>query len=423
MTTTEDRLRAALHARASAVIVDVSARRRRRRPRAVVPVAAGLATVLALTAGIAIARHGRSAGPTGPVGQPTARAMRAAPLSERSQASVTWTGSQLFVWGGTSADGKVATDGALYDPRLDEWTSLHGGAPIPPQIGAVAIAINTHVYVLGGGLMVPSSTTSPTSAAYDTASGGWAPVPAPPTCVSAATQLDGTIVAAGHGCQTEQSLRATTGDLTLPTSAPVVRFDPATNEWSSLAPVPTPYIVVRLLVWNGQLVAQDFVGDVWLRTPNGAMWTKLPRIPEVDKHQHGPDPEFSPVQFGIVSVGGDLLGIATFFDDAHPSGATDVYRWDSRSGAWASPQIVAARAQLSNPAFNQQAAVWTSENVASWYSGSGAHGDIALPIASVNHSIMASVTPIGDKQFVVWSWLSDDSAAHGHNAGTIVTIP
>jgi hypothetical protein len=170
-------------------------------------------------------------------------------------------------------------------------------------------------------------------------------------------------------------------------------------------------------------VAQDFVGDVWQRTPAGATWTKLPRIPEVDNHQHSIDPGASPLQFGVVSVGGDLLGIATYFDDSHPSGATHVYRWDSPSRTWALPQSFAARAQVSNPAFNQQAAVWTSENYASWYSGSGEHGDIALPIASVNNSIMSSVTPIGDKQFAVWSWLSEDSAAPAHNAGTIVTVP
>jgi hypothetical protein len=72
---------------------------------------------------------------------------------------------------------------------------------------------------------------------------------------------------------------------------------------------------------------------------------------------------------------------------------------------------------------SSHAAVWTAGDQVSWYSGRRSHGDIALRIASVNRAIMSSVVAIGDKQFVVWSWLSDDSAAHGHNAGTIVTVP
>jgi hypothetical protein len=422
MTTTEDRLRAALHARAAAVVVDVSARPGRRRPHAVVPVAAGLATVLALTAGIAIARHGRSAGPTGPVGQPSARAMRAAPLSDRSQATLAWTGSELFVWGGTSTDGKARSDGALYDPRRDEWTPLNGSPSMAPQALAVAVAVGTRVYLLGG-VVDSSSTQSPDSAAYDTATGTWSRVPSPPTCVSAATLLDGAIVGAGYTCQTEQPVKATTGASALPTSAPVVRFDPKTNQWSSLAPVPTRYRVGRLLVWHGQLAAQDSVGDVWLSTADDATWTKTPRVSEVDSHAHSIDPGFSRVQFHIASVDGDLLGIATYFDDAHPSGAVHVYRWDAASNTWASPDSVDARAQVGEFDSSSHAAVWTADDQVSWYSGRRSHGDIALRIASVNHAIMSSVVAIGDKQFVVWSWLSDDSAAHGHNAGTIVTVP
>jgi hypothetical protein len=285
------------------------------------------------------------------------------------------------------------------------------------------VAVGTRVYVLGGGFFVPSSTQSPDSAAYDTATGAWSRVPSPPTCISAATQLDGAIVAAGYTCQTEQSMKATTAPVALPTSAPVVRFDPKTNEWSSLAPVPTRNRVERLLLWRGQLAARDFVGDVWLSTPNGASWTKLPGVPEVDSHAHSIDPGSSRVQFDIASVDGDLLGIATYFDDAHPSGAVHVYRCDAASNTWASPDSVDARAQVGELDSSAHAAVWTADDQVSWYSGRGSHGDIALPIASVNHAITSSVVAIGDKQFVIWSWLSDDSAAYGHNAGTIVTIP
>lgn len=69
------------------------------------------------------------------------------PVPVRQSSAVAWTGSGLFVWGGTDAGGHRA-DGALYDPGRG-WSTLPA-SPLSPRHGALAAPSGDDVLVVGG---------------------------------------------------------------------------------------------------------------------------------------------------------------------------------------------------------------------------------------------------------------------------------
>lgn len=99
-----------------------------------------------------------------------------APMPTRQASAVTWTGEQLFVWGGADAVGHRA-DGATYHPSRG-WTMLPP-APLSPRRGAAAITAGDETLVVGGwdNLGVLSD-----GAAYNAQTQQWrplAPIPDP----------------------------------------------------------------------------------------------------------------------------------------------------------------------------------------------------------------------------------------------------
>jgi hypothetical protein len=78
---------------------------------------------------------------------------RLAPLpAGRVGASAVWTGTQLILWGGNSADGLHALrDGLAYDPGRDRWSSLPQ-APLRPRSGTTVAWTGRELIVWSGGL-------------------------------------------------------------------------------------------------------------------------------------------------------------------------------------------------------------------------------------------------------------------------------
>jgi len=127
----------------------------RRRARWVLPV---ILLLLAVTALILVARV-RSGGPTGALEisrtavRPTAGARTSyswrppppgtwqvlppAPLASRVNYTVTWTGSEMIVWGGFDALNRPKLDGASFDPARGRWRAL----PAAPAANASATAV------------------------------------------------------------------------------------------------------------------------------------------------------------------------------------------------------------------------------------------------------------------------------------------
>jgi hypothetical protein len=59
-----------------------------------------------------------------------------------------WTGTQLFVWGGDAADG-ISDNGALYNPTTMKWRKLPP-SPLSARTGAQAVWVDDEVIVISG---------------------------------------------------------------------------------------------------------------------------------------------------------------------------------------------------------------------------------------------------------------------------------
>jgi hypothetical protein len=82
--------------------------------------------------------------------------------------SAVWTGDEMLVWASNSPDGPAGA--ALYDPAADAWRSLPDG-PLGPREGAAAVWTGTELVVVGGHRGDASGT--PAAAALDPRTGTW----------------------------------------------------------------------------------------------------------------------------------------------------------------------------------------------------------------------------------------------------------
>jgi hypothetical protein len=71
-----------------------------------------------------------------------------APLSPRGFHTAVWTGTEMLVWGGSTA-GRLFADGAVYDPAAGSWRSMPR-APLAPRTGHVAVWTGRELLVWGG---------------------------------------------------------------------------------------------------------------------------------------------------------------------------------------------------------------------------------------------------------------------------------
>jgi len=159
-----------------------------------------------------------------------------APLHARSDATYgeTTHGGFLYVIGGGNS-GTALSDVERYDPVLDSWTTL---APMPTaRAGAVAAVIDDGIFVIGG----RQSTSGPCSGGpyvgnverYDIDTNTWstvAPLPSPRSDLAAVAH-GGKVFVFG-GCTGTASAPSVTNEVDM--------YDPETNTWTILAPMPTP---------------------------------------------------------------------------------------------------------------------------------------------------------------------------------------
>lgn len=125
------------------------------------------------------------------------------PLSARLDPSAVWTGRELIVWGGTLGRQPLA-DGAAYDPSTRTWRML-AAAPIPARGRHVAVWTGTEM-VVAGGVGGPDGQEPDRfeTAAYDPATDTWRALPPLPADrqLSEAAVVAGRVVLAGssrHG--------------------------------------------------------------------------------------------------------------------------------------------------------------------------------------------------------------------------------
>ncbi|HLY62574.1 MAG TPA: kelch repeat-containing protein [Terriglobia bacterium] len=168
-------------------------------------------------------------------------------------------GGTLFVVGGGNSTWPSLSAVEAYDPVTNSWTTK---APIPTSVnGAAAGVVNGILYVVGGVTTGPSGGGLELNLvqAYNPKSDIWSlrtPMP---------TARDGMAVAVLDG------ILYAVGGFKIPITTPggdvgtLEAYDPKSNTWASLAPMPTPRDGLALIASGGLLYAVG--GFVPTRTP------------------------------------------------------------------------------------------------------------------------------------------------------------
>jgi N-acetylneuraminic acid mutarotase len=153
----------------------------------------------------------------------------------------------LYMTGGYTALDFIANTKStwVYDPQSDSWSAV---ADMPaPRAAATVSTINDIIYLVGG---VTSASTQLWT--YDPAADKWntqhAPMPTAREHLTSAV-VDGKLYVIGgevpnpDGTGNETYQRLTTTEM----------YDPATDQWTALAPMPTPRSSITSAVINGQI--------------------------------------------------------------------------------------------------------------------------------------------------------------------------
>jgi N-acetylneuraminic acid mutarotase len=154
-----------------------------------------------------------------------------APLpSARGALAVAVVDGLLYATGGNGATGPSVADHTVYDPSTNRWTTL---APLPSARNHLAAAaLDGRLYVVGGragGAFASSDELH----RFDPSSGTWETLPRMPTQRSGlgAAALNGRLIVMGGEANAKRPDRV---------YPQVEAYDPATNRWTSLDPMPKP---------------------------------------------------------------------------------------------------------------------------------------------------------------------------------------
>jgi len=206
-----------------------------------------------------------------------------------------WAGDRMIIWGGFvqfDEEGgfpyrEVFADGAMYDPKLDRWTSVPE-APIGRQQEAVAVWTGTEMIVVGSPLGGPQRSDEMlvlSAAAFNPESGSWrllADVAVSPATSSRPSSLSA--VWTGRALVVSGAL---IGD------DAVGVYRPDNDEWDLVA-VPIGVRSEFSSVWTGTEVifwggserdSQNAAG--YALNPETSQWRALPPPPVAERAGHG----------------------------------------------------------------------------------------------------------------------------------------
>lgn len=174
--------------------------------------------------------------------------------STRYNSVSAWTGSQFIIWGGCTTDsgygscsGGNLTDGAMYDPTTDTWTAMSNtNAPV-----AGASVCNTwtgsKLFIWGGTNFSAGQTSG---ALFDPSTNSWMTLP---TSTLSTSHLSSPTYMIGSKVLVTQSVGSSPSELSF--------YDPATNTWSKIdahygVPPRSGHTMVQqgagFIVWGGE---------------------------------------------------------------------------------------------------------------------------------------------------------------------------
>jgi hypothetical protein len=182
---------------------------------------------------------------------------------------------QLFVVGGSTSCGVRTASMEAYDPVTNTWTPK---APMPggPRSHMAAAVIDGLLYVVGGMQFDAFDGMTTLAEVYNPATDTWSTIAPMPNAryAMAAGAIDGVLYVAGGGSNNLE------GDFTA-----MDAYDPATDTWSSKAPISQPRVFAASAVANGLLymiggMYADFFSSTEIYDPVSDSWTAGPSLPE-----------------------------------------------------------------------------------------------------------------------------------------------
>lgn len=206
--------------------------------------------------------------PSGAAWNPTTGRWR--PLATRNEpslrlrASTVWTGSEWILWGGYNDQtgtlegnlGYGLANGAIYRPDSDRWRELPSDSAIAPRGNHSAVWTGQEMIVWGGDDRRSGGTPLNSGGRYHPASATWTPL----STRLPSGSLPGRV---GHDALwTGREMLVWGGS---PKSFSGLRYDPARDRWSELAP--GPFAVSNqpdaTAVWLGDRMLASFGGQRW----------------------------------------------------------------------------------------------------------------------------------------------------------------
>lgn len=161
--------------------------------------------------------------------------------TERGSSGVGVVDGRIWVAGGLRAGSR--NDVSVYDPVANTWSD---GPPMPQlRDHACSGVIDGKLYVVGGRNLIP---TQPEANLYELTPGvGWVERTPMPTARAGAAcaVIDGRLIVAGGERNPAAGSRGV--------FAEVEAYDPATDSWEPLDPMPTPRHGVGAAEWNGRM--------------------------------------------------------------------------------------------------------------------------------------------------------------------------
>lgn len=218
--------------------------------------------------------------PGAPVRSGAGWARAAAALPGRDEVATAWTGSEVFVWGGLDAEGRVARDGTRWRAADGTWHAVPA-APTTGRLQATALWTGTHILIWGGLTDRASSggTTPRDGAMFDPVTGTWTAIPDAPI----AGRFAHTAVWTGR-----ELLVWGGEDARRRAHADGAAYNPVTRRWRTLAPSPLAARSSTAAVWTGRelllwggavargLEGGQIFGDGAAYEPATNRWRSLP---------------------------------------------------------------------------------------------------------------------------------------------------
>jgi N-acetylneuraminic acid mutarotase len=299
------------------------------------------------------------------------RALANAPIADRLQPFVVWTGNALLVWGGiTPSDARLA-DGALYDPCTNAWVKIRS-APIKWRVGSTAVWADTTNELLVWGGVKTDGGYSNTGYAYKPSTNTWRTFGSSPLT----SRRDARAVWAGRRMIVFGG-RLPSGDYSRKTAA----YDPATGTWTPIANPPIGARIVdvalatddgRAIFWGGtNATALTLLGDGAILDVARGTWSLVPSAMDAFGSS------FARHHVGAWWAFGRLyMWTGTNeFESADHQAKSDGAMWDPSTRRWSwMPQDDGAM-ESSSPF-----AVWTGEEALIW-GGSRAGVGMGGPLA------------------------------------------